>query len=367
VSDNQFKSQQGIEQLYYVSTHSFEAACQIPIFSTPHPASQLHGHSYLANVRIPADEMDIYALDEHFGRIVQPLNYSHLNERITIPTDENIARWLLEKGNFSAADQLGIQSTLNSGVDLDRNGEAHIWRRYRFEAAHQLPNVPEGHQCGRMHGHGFEVILHVNQNLHNADMGIDFDLLDSYWQPIFERLDYACLNDIPGLENPTSEVLANWLWQQLKPQLEALSWVTVYETHTSGCNYNGRQYRIWKEQRFESALQISGLDSTDKRARLHGHSYLIRLHLMAELDKVMGWTVDYGDVKQLFKPVYNQLDHYRLDILNGLPNAQVSELLYWIKSHIADALPQLDRIDLFEKPGLGGQLCWGKEGPALPD
>ena len=94
---------------------------------------------------------------------------------------------------------------------------------------------------------------------------------------------------------------------------------------------------------------------------------MIRLHLMAELDQVMGWTVDYGDVKQLFRPVYQQLDHNRLDLLENLPNAHISEILYWIKSHIALALPELDRIDLFEKPGLGGQLCWGKEGPALPD
>jgi len=355
------------EHLYYVSTHGFEAACQIPILAEHHPASRLHGHSYQANVRIPSQELDIYVLDDQFKQVVDSLNYSYLNEHIKIPTDENIARWLLKQSQLPIVDRVGIQSTLNSGVDLDCNGEAHIWRRYRFEAAHQLPNVPAGHQCGRMHGHGFEVILHVNQSLHNADMGIDFDQLDAYWQPLYERLDYACLNDIPGLENPTSEVLANWLWQQLHPQLPALSWVTVYETHTSGCNYNGRQYRIWKEQRFESALQIAGLEPHNKRSRLHGHSYMIRLHLMAELDKVMGWTVDYGDVKQLFKPVYNRLDHCRLDTLDELPNAQLSELLYWIKSHIADALPQLDRIDLFEKPGLGGQLCWGKEGPAIPD
>lgn len=355
------------EHLYYVSTHAFEAACRIPILAEQHPASQLHGHSYLANFRVPAKKIELYDLDQRFEQWVKPLNYSYLNDKIEVPTDENIARWLLKQSQLPTINQVGIQSTLNSGVDLDQKGEAHIWRRYRFEAAHQLPNVPEGHQCGRMHGHGFEVILHVNQSLKTADMGIDFDQLDAYWQPLYQQLDYACLNEIPGLENPTSEVLADWIWQKLKPQLMALSWVTVYETHTSGCNYDGKNYRIWKEQRFESALQLNHFGATEPRAQLHGHSYLIRLHLMAELDKVMGWTVDYGDVKQLFKPVYQQLDHHRLDRLDGLPDAEIKTLLYWIKSHIASALPQLDRIDLFEKPGLGGQLCWGKEGPALPD
>jgi 6-pyruvoyltetrahydropterin/6-carboxytetrahydropterin synthase len=222
-----------------------------------------------------------------------------------------------------------------------------------------------------MHGHGFEVILHANQHLpkggHDADMGVAFELMDGYWQAIHVQLDYACMNDIAGLENPTSEVLANWIWQQLKPRFTELSWVTVYETHTSGCNYNGQQYRIWKEQRFESALQLSHLPVGDKHRKLHGHSYMIRLHLMAELDKVMGWTVDYGDVKALFKPVYQQLDHHRLDQIPGVKQADHASLLYWIKQQMAEALPQLDRIDLYDTPGCGAILCWGDEGPALPD
>ncbi len=182
-----------------------------------------------------------------------------------------------------------------------------------------------------------------------------------------QQLDYTCLNDIPGLENPTSEVLARWIWQQLKPDFAQLSWVTVYETHTSGCHYNGDHYRIWKEQRFESALRLKCVPENDQRRQLHGHSYLIRLHLTAPLDEVMGWTVDYGDVKALFKPIYKQLDHHQLDLLDGIEDADVTSLLHWIKDKMADSLPQLDRIDLFETPGCGAILYWGEEGPALPD
>ncbi|MCU7834164.1 MAG: 6-carboxytetrahydropterin synthase [gamma proteobacterium symbiont of Taylorina sp.] len=376
------------DKIYYIASASFEAACQINILPEIHPAAQLHGHSYNASVRIPFATLDdelsfirerkeaVNFLKDHLQSTVKPLNYTFLNQKIPVPTDENLARWIHREISSSeisrsAIDRVAIQSTDDSGVDLDNNNQAHIWRRYRFEAAHQLPNVPAGHPCGRMHGHGFEVILHANQDLKQAydeeDMGIDFVHIDEYWEKLHEQLDYNCLNDINGLENPTSEVLAHWIWQQLKTDFTQLSWVTVYETHTSGCHYNGDHYRIWKEQRFESALKLSQVGENDKRRRLHGHSYLIRLHLTAELDEVMGWTVDYGDVKSLFSPIYDQLDHHRLDLLEGMEEANVTHLLYWIKDKMADVLPQLDRIDLFETPGCGAILCWGEEGPALPD
>jgi 6-pyruvoyltetrahydropterin/6-carboxytetrahydropterin synthase len=353
-----------MNQLYYLASAKFEAACQMGNLPKHHRASRLHGHSYQVSLRTPQthaklDGLALESLDSHLQQIVNPLDYSFLNEHISIPSDENIARWILSNSLLNKVDQVAVQSTLDSGVDIDREGHAHIWRRYRFEAAHQLPNVAQGHQCGRMHGHGFEVILHVNQNLYNQPMGMDFDVLDSFWYPLHQQLHNSCLNDIDGLENPTSEVLSNWIWKKLELQLDSLSWVTVYETHSSGCNYNGFQYRIWKEQIFESAIK--------QNQQLLGHSYKVRLHLMADLDEVMGWTVDYGDVKSLFQPLYKQLDHHRLDQLEDLKQADTEGLLYWIQERIAKQLPALDRIDLFEQPGYGAQLCWGKEGPALPD
>ena len=175
-----------------------------------------------------------------------------------------------------------------------------------------------------MHGHGFEVILHADQDLAGPDMGLDLGLDLDHWARSGPRSmrnsHHACLNDIPGLENPTSEILSHWIWDRLKPELPALSWVTVYETATAGCHFDGRHYRIWKERRFESALRLAQAPEGDPRRRLHGHSYLVRLHLTAPLDQVLGWTVDYGDVKALFQPVYARLDHYRLDELPGLPD-----------------------------------------------
>ncbi|WP_373081724.1 6-carboxytetrahydropterin synthase QueD [Zhongshania sp.] len=115
-----------------------------------------------------------------------------------------------------------------------------IYKDFTFEAAHFLPNVPEGHKCGRLHGHSFLIRLYISGDIDpHTGWLMDFSELKQIFKPIYERLDHYYLNDIPGLENPTSENLAIWIWQQLKPILAALSQVEVRETCTSGCVYRG--------------------------------------------------------------------------------------------------------------------------------
>ena len=115
-----------------------------------------------------------------------------------------------------------------------------IFNRFSLEAARRLPNLPAEHPCSRLHGHSFQVEVHVSGPLDPA-LGwvIDFADIQKAWQPIHAALDHRCLNDIPGLENPTSEHLARWLWGRLKPDLPGLSKVTVMETSASGCIYRG--------------------------------------------------------------------------------------------------------------------------------
>jgi 6-pyruvoyltetrahydropterin/6-carboxytetrahydropterin synthase len=110
-----------------------------------------------------------------------------------------------------------------------------IFKLFHIEAAHRLPNVPEGHKCARLHGHSFRVEIHVAGEP-GADTGwvMDFADLKAAFQPLYEQLDHHYLNDIEGLENPTSERLAQWIFQHLKPGLGALSKVVVHETCTSG-------------------------------------------------------------------------------------------------------------------------------------
>jgi 6-pyruvoyltetrahydropterin/6-carboxytetrahydropterin synthase len=114
-----------------------------------------------------------------------------------------------------------------------------IFREFTFEAAHRLPNVPQGHKCARLHGHSYRVEVHV-QGPVGASTGwvMDFGDLKRAFEPLRDQLDHYYLNEISGLENPTSEVLARWIWQKLTDQLP-LSAVVVRETCTSGCIYRG--------------------------------------------------------------------------------------------------------------------------------
>ncbi|MCK6619450.1 MAG: 6-carboxytetrahydropterin synthase QueD [Calditrichaceae bacterium] len=115
-----------------------------------------------------------------------------------------------------------------------------IFKEFTFEAAHYLPNVPEGHKCRRMHGHSFRVGIYVAGSPgETTGWVMDFAELKKAFKPLHERLDHYLLNEIEGLENPTSENLARWIWQRLIPALPGLSKVVVQETCTSGCVYRG--------------------------------------------------------------------------------------------------------------------------------
>jgi 6-pyruvoyltetrahydropterin/6-carboxytetrahydropterin synthase len=115
-----------------------------------------------------------------------------------------------------------------------------LFKRFSIEAAHFLPRVPDDHKCRRLHGHSFQIEIHVTAAVdEEAGWVMDFAELKRAWQPLHERLDHRLLNDIEGLENPTSENLARWIWRELKPALPDLSRVVVCETCTSGCAYHG--------------------------------------------------------------------------------------------------------------------------------
>ena len=279
------------EKLLYVVAANFEAARRVSILPEGHRSRNLHGHSFLAKVRCALPDGwasfpggEVRELRERLASTIAPLDYNELNQELEQPTDENLARWVRAQATLPGIESVGIQSTLHEGIDLDNKEHAHVWRRYVFQSAHRLPNVPQGHKCGRMHGHGFEVILHANQDLGSSEIGIDYDYLDALWAPLSNDLDHACLNDIPGLENPTSENISNWIWHRLKPKLPELSWVTVYETSSCGAHFDGQNYRIWKEVTLDSAVQLKRAPKGDNRRRIHGHTYTLRLHLHAELD-----------------------------------------------------------------------------------
>lgn len=112
-----------------------------------------------------------------------------------------------------------------------------IFKVFQIEAAHRLPQVPAGHKCARLHGHSFRIEIHVEGEPDPA-LGwvMDFADLKAVFQPLYDRLDHHYLNDIEGLENPTSERLARWIFQRLEPALPGLDNVVVHETCTSGAS-----------------------------------------------------------------------------------------------------------------------------------
>ena len=115
-----------------------------------------------------------------------------------------------------------------------------IFRVFQVEAAHHLPNVPEGHKCARLHGHSFRIEVHISGPVGEKEGWVmDFADLRRTFQPVYDQLDHHYLNEIDGLENPTSENLARWIWQQMEPELEGLNKIIVQETCNAGCIYRG--------------------------------------------------------------------------------------------------------------------------------
>ena len=129
---------------------------------------------------------------------------------------------------------------VDSSVETPVRAQAEIFREFTFEAAHRLPCVPDDHKCSRLHGHSYRIEVRISGSV-GTETGwvLDFADLKAAWKPLHEALDHRYLNDIPGLENPTSENLARWIWERLALNLDGLSEVVVRETCTSGCSFKG--------------------------------------------------------------------------------------------------------------------------------
>ena len=113
-------------------------------------------------------------------------------------------------------------------------------KTFSFEAAHWLPTFPEGHKCRRLHGHSFHVDVQVEGDVpEEQGFLLDYGEIKKAISPIHDMLDHRCLNEIEGLENPTAEQLARWIWRRLEHELPLLSEVNVRETCSNGCIYSG--------------------------------------------------------------------------------------------------------------------------------
>lgn len=132
-----------------------------------------------------------------------------------------------------------LKSTLRrSSISASCNIE--LRKAFQFEAAHLLPRLPKTHKCRRLHGHSFKVEIVVAGKC-DPKLGwlMDYADISAAFKPVWAKLDHVYLNDIPGLENPTSENIAVWIWKRLKPKLPLLTEVVVAETCTAKCVYRG--------------------------------------------------------------------------------------------------------------------------------
>lgn len=113
-------------------------------------------------------------------------------------------------------------------------------REFRFEAAHRLPHVPVGHKCARLHGHSFRVELVCEGEVDPvAGWLVDYGVIKEAFAPLLDQLDHRYLNEVPGLENPTAENIARWIWAGLKPSLPVLAQINVHETCQARCEFRG--------------------------------------------------------------------------------------------------------------------------------
>ncbi len=115
-----------------------------------------------------------------------------------------------------------------------------IFNVFNLESARRLPNLPAARPCARVHGHSFQVEVHLSGPLDETfGWVMDFAEVEAAWAPVKAALDHRYLNDVPGLDNPTSERLAIWIWGKLKPALPGLTKIVIRETARSGCIYQG--------------------------------------------------------------------------------------------------------------------------------
>ncbi len=356
------------QRLSYWAGAGFEAARRLSGPGADLRHRRQHGHSFRVELRAPLAPgwggfagAEAHALQQRLQETVAALDYQDLNALMADPADGQILHWIARRLALPTVLRLHLWAGPARGATLDGQGQLHFLQRDRFESAHRLPNVPAGHKCGRMHGHGFEVMLWAgdgNSEFWGQSPKLTVPtVLERSWATLRQRLHLACLNDMEGLENPTSEMLSSWIWGHMIHAVPTLSAVTVFETASCGATFDGRDYHIWKDCSFDSATLISATPADDPRSQLHGHTYVLRLGLSGPLDAVMGWTVDFGDVKALFEPVSKQLDHYPLHEI--LPAGDNAAIVRWIHDQAAPLMPALDRLSLFDTPATGTLLEWG--------
>ena len=357
----------------YIASAAFEAARSVSILPENHRSRRLHGHSFLATIQCampsglaPHVGGEIEVMKTRLETQVAKLDYSLLNEMMSVPTDENIARWVDTHCYVPSMERIGVQSTADEGVEIDMHGRAHVWRRYAFRSVRQLANFPPEHFYGSAHSHRFEVIIHVDHKIGEGDISIDYDYLDTCWEPVSKELDCRNLNDISGLSDPSSESLACWIWTRLKPQIHDLSRVTLYETSTCGVGFDGDKFQLWNEFKFSCAVKLARASGAGVQSDVQHQSYVLRLYFVLLPEQFLSLNVANGGVQEALRPLLEQLDRRALYEIPDLIDSTTASVAAWIFNKVSVELPQIDRAELFESRGCGVIISTGSRNTILP-
>lgn len=302
-----------------MNRHKLRTAC----FHAVRQAEPPEGRSFKVTA-ITQSEKDAKAIKN----AARELNDGHIDKTLPQTNDAAIAKHFIQQ--CAATSLLTISSGTGTGASINDNGETCRIQTLRIEAAHHLPKVPPQHRCHRLHGHSYILQCETTDNTQQLTK-------------LQERLDRSCLNDIPGLDNPTCELFAAWLWRQV-PGMKSIS---VRETPTSGCFHDGENFFIWRSMRMESAIRTE--------TSCHGHSYRARIYLHGPLDPDMGWVMDFGDMKQALASMHARLDHHTITELPGIEDPE--DLPKWLYRSAKNMLPQTARLELQQTPGTGTIIC----------
>ncbi len=230
-----------------VKSYRFEAAHETLWGGAP----CLHGHSYLVEVVVGGEcdprlgwLMDYAEIGARFDGLYDAVDHHLLNEveGLGDPTLEGLRQWLktrlaerLERLQDVRVAITGAREFVAERLDAEAAVMLPDRVRFGFEAAHALPRLPEGHKCRRMHGHSFTVEIGADGVLDPARSDVSSTL-----RRVYDRLDHQCLNRIEGLDNPTSEEVCRWIWNDVSATLPGMESVIVAETCTARCTYHGQ-------------------------------------------------------------------------------------------------------------------------------
>lgn len=358
----------------FVASSAFEAARHVDILPDGHRSKQKHGHSFLASIQcamptgiVPYPGGELEVMQSRLGMQISKLDYSDLNAIIDTPTDENLARWVNTHCYVPSTQKIGIQSTPDSGVEIDTHGKAHVWRRYIFQSIRHLQNLPEGHVCGIEHSHSFMVIVHVDHQLGERDISVDYDFIDECWGQVVKNLSFVNLNALPNLGEPTTENLARWIWNELRIVVSDVSRVTIYESPRCGVTFDGVKFHVWNESSFNCGVVKRDTQTKSQSNLVTAHqSFSIRIYVSQIAGQETSLNVAIGGAKECLDATLALIDCKVVAQISDIADSSTKSIALWIHKKIAQEIPNIDRVELFEARGCGVIVSSGFADTVIP-